>query len=68
MLSTIRSSILAIVTAILVPSSLCAQTAADADFDGSGQVDFTDFLQFASADPGIFDVFDYPVAGVSGEP
>ena len=29
--------------------SAVAQTAADADFDGSGEVDFNDFLEFAAA-------------------
>ena len=36
-------------TVFLTPGLLRAQTAADADFDGSGTVDFSDFLEFAGA-------------------
>ncbi len=32
-----------------MPTALHAQTAADADFDGSGEVDFADFLEFVTA-------------------
>ncbi len=38
-----------ILLVVLAPGSLWAQTAADADFDGSGTVDFPDFVAFAQA-------------------
>ena len=47
-----------IVGVALAPMSLQAQTAADADFDGSGKVDFADFSAFARAFGSAQDAYD----------
>ena len=41
--------LVSIFSIVLGPNLLWAQTAADADFDGSGKVDFPDFIGFAGA-------------------
>ena len=41
--------LVSILAALALPSLLLAQTAADCDFNGSGKVDFLDFLEFATA-------------------
>ena len=41
--------LVSVLSIVLVPTFLWADTASKADFDGSGTVDFSDFLVFASA-------------------
>ena len=41
--------VLGMLSALLAPGLLWAQTAADADFDGDGKIGFSDFLRFARA-------------------
>ena len=41
--------LLSVLSVVLYPDLLQAQTAADGDFDGSGTVDFPDFIAFAGA-------------------
>ena len=42
-------SLFGVLLIVLAPGVSSAQTAADCDFDGSGKVDFLDFLAFATA-------------------
>ncbi|MDA0746222.1 MAG: SUMF1/EgtB/PvdO family nonheme iron enzyme [bacterium] len=48
-MKTRRLFLLMLLTVFLAPGLLQAQTAADADFNGNGTVDFSDFILFAQA-------------------
>ena len=67
-MSKYRGVLLGVLCICIVPGPSSAQSAANADFDGSGIVDLTDFLLLAEAFNGTNPVYDLDGNGVGDFP